>query len=88
MDLFTRAVEMGIKVQVIHNASIMNACAACGLQLYAFGQTISIPFFNDEWRPDSFYHKMKFNLSGGLHTLCLLGKSSRRLRLSRSHLRH
>jgi hypothetical protein len=64
---------MGIKVQIIHNASIMNACAACGLQLYAFGQTISIPFYNEDWRPNSFYHKMKFNLSGGLHTLCLLG---------------
>lgn len=78
MDLFTRAREMGIKVQIIHNASIMNACAACGLQLYAFGQTISIPFYNEDWRPDSFYHKMKFNLSGGLHTLCLLGESSLR----------
>ncbi len=36
------------------------------------GQTISIPFFTDEWRPDSFYSKVKFNRSGGLHTLCLL----------------
>lgn len=25
-------------VEVIHNASIMNACGACGLQLYNFGQ--------------------------------------------------
>lgn len=72
MDLFTRAVDMGIKVEIIHNASIMNACAACGLQLYSFGQTISIPFFTDEWRPDSFYEKLAFNASGGLHTLCLL----------------
>lgn len=73
MDLYIRAVEEGIPVQVIHNASIMNAAAACGLQLYNFGQTVSIPFFTPEWRPDSFYPKIKFNRSGGLHTLCLLG---------------
>ena len=36
-DLFLRAVKMGVKVEVIHNASIMNAIAACGLSLYRFG---------------------------------------------------
>jgi diphthine synthase len=71
-DLWIRAKEMGIKVQVIHNASIMNAVASCGLQLYTFGQTVSIVFFTEEWRPDSFYDKIAFNRKGGLHTLCLL----------------
>lgn len=33
-DLALRAKQQGIKVQVIHNASIMNAVACCGLQLY------------------------------------------------------
>ena len=37
--MFLRAAELGIKVNVIHNASIMNAIACCGLQLYHFGQT-------------------------------------------------
>jgi diphthine methyl ester synthase len=37
-DLMLRAREGGVKVEVIHNASIMNAIAACGLQLYRFGQ--------------------------------------------------
>lgn len=37
-DLVLRAHKEGIKVTVIHNASIMNAIAACGLQLYRFGQ--------------------------------------------------
>eukprot|EP00271_Cylindrocystis_brebissonii_P002408 TRINITY_DN13020_c0_g1_i2.p1 TRINITY_DN13020_c0_g1~~TRINITY_DN13020_c0_g1_i2.p1 ORF type:complete len:181 (-),score=22.41 TRINITY_DN13020_c0_g1_i2:53-595(-) len=50
----------------------MNAIGACGLQLYRFGETISIPFFTDTWRPDSFYDKIKRNRSMGLHTLCLL----------------
>lgn len=73
-DLLVRASkEKGIKVECIHNASIMNAIAVCGLQLYNFGQTVSIPFFEENWRPDSFYDKIKFNSDHGMHTLCLLG---------------
>ncbi|KAF9578700.1 diphthine synthase [Lunasporangiospora selenospora] len=64
-DLVIRAKELGIPVQIIHNASIMNAIGACGLQLYNFGQTISM-------RPDSWYPRVKENTDIGLHTLCLL----------------
>jgi diphthine methyl ester synthase len=46
---------------VIHNASVMGAIASCGLQLYQFGQTVSVPFFDGSWRPDSFYDKIKYN---------------------------
>lgn len=60
-------------MEVVHNASIMSAAGVCGLQLYNFGQTVSIPFFNEDWKPDSFYAKMKYNQGGGMHTLCLLG---------------
>ena len=49
--------DLGVEVQVVHNASIMNAVGACGLQLYRFGQTVSICFFTDSWRPDSFYER-------------------------------
>ena len=35
-------------LKVIHNASIMNAIGACGLQLYRFGEAISIVFFTGE----------------------------------------
>ncbi|KAJ3280501.1 diphthine synthase [Borealophlyctis nickersoniae] len=71
-DLVMRAKELGIPVVPIHNASIMNAVGCCGLQLYNYGQTISIVFFTDNWRPDSFYDKIKQNRALGLHTLCLL----------------
>ncbi|KAJ2441204.1 diphthine synthase [Coemansia sp. RSA 2424] len=71
-DLVIRARELGIPVKTIHNASIMNAVGATGLQLYAFGQTISMVFFTDSWRPDSFYDRVKENSTIGLHTLCLL----------------
>lgn len=71
-DLVLRAVELGIKYELIHNASVMNAVGACGLQLYQFGQTVSLVFFTDLWRPDSFYPKIMENRKIGLHTLLLL----------------
>eukprot|EP01130_Rhizamoeba_saxonica_P004185 TRINITY_DN1719_c0_g2_i1.p1 TRINITY_DN1719_c0_g2~~TRINITY_DN1719_c0_g2_i1.p1 ORF type:complete len:272 (-),score=62.84 TRINITY_DN1719_c0_g2_i1:132-947(-) len=71
-DLVIRARQKGLKVEVIHNCSIMNAVGATGLQLYSFGQTVSIVFFTDTWKPDSFYDKIKKNRDIGLHTLCLL----------------
>ncbi|KAJ6639247.1 Diphthine methyl ester synthase [Pseudolycoriella hygida] len=71
-DVIIRAKEMNIAYQVIHNASIMNAIGCCGLQLYSFGETISIPYWSDTWQPDSFYDKIKINRDNGLHTLCLL----------------
>lgn len=71
-DLLIRARELGIETKVIHNASVMNAVGACGLQLYNFGQTISLVFFTDTWKPDSFYDKLKVNKQMSLHTLCLL----------------
>lgn len=55
----------------------MNAIGCCGLQLYNYGRTVSIVFFTETWKPDSFYDKIKDNLSLGLHTLCLLGQCSR-----------
>ncbi|XP_020262822.1 probable diphthine methyl ester synthase [Asparagus officinalis] len=71
-DLVVRAKKLGVKVEVIHNASVMNAIGICGLQLYHYGETVSIPFFTETWRPDSFYEKIQRNRQLGLHTLCLL----------------
>jgi len=71
-DLVLRARQKGVKVEIIHNASIMNAIGAAGLQLYNYGQTVSVPFWTDSWRPDSFYEKIRENAAIGLHTLCLL----------------
>lgn len=71
-DLYLRAVRRGIECRVIHNASIMNAAGAAGLQLYHFGQTVSIPWWTETWRPASFYDKLGVNMQAGMHTLCLL----------------
>lgn len=72
-DFIIRAKEQNIQFQVVHNASIMNAIGCCGLQLYSFGETISIPYWSDTWQPDSFYDKIKVNVANNFHTLCLLG---------------
>lgn len=50
----------------------MNAVGCCGLQLYNFGETVSIVLWTDTWKPDSFYDKIAANKKQGLHTLCLL----------------
>ena len=71
-DMVVRARQLGIQVEVIHNASIMNAVGISGLQLYQFGITVSLVFFTENWKPDSFYDKIKKNRENGLHTLCLL----------------
>lgn len=71
-DLVGRARKLGVDVKVVHNASVMNAIGVCGLQLYRYGETVSLPFFTDTWRPDSFYEKIRRNRKLGLHTLCLL----------------
>lgn len=54
------------------NASIMSGIGACGLQLYNFGQTVSMVFFTDSWKPASFYDRIKENRTIGLHTLVLV----------------
>ena len=56
----------------MHNASIMNAIGATGLQLYTFGETVSIPYFQEKWRPYSFLKKIAKNIEAGFHTLVLL----------------
>ncbi|KAM9687197.1 diphthine methyl ester synthase isoform 1-T1 [Trichechus inunguis] len=71
-DLVLRAAKRGIPYRVIHNASIMNAVGCCGLQLYKFGETVSIVFWTDTWRPESFFDRVKKNRQNGMHTLCLL----------------
>ncbi|KAI9568812.1 diphthine synthase isoform b [Boletus coccyginus] len=72
IDIVLRARARHIPVRVVHNASIMNAVGASGLQLYTFGQAVSLVFFTDTWKPDSFYDRIKENCDLGLHTLVLL----------------
>jgi len=71
-DLMLRAKEMKVRVEVVHNASILNAVGVVGLELYKYGKTTSIPFWDAGFRPESPYDAIKENKERGLHTLCLL----------------
>ena len=72
IDLYLRCVHEGVKVEVVNNASILNSIGITGLSLYRFGETVSIPFFTEKWRPYSFYDKICRNYKNDLHTLILL----------------
>lgn len=71
-DLVLRARELKIEVETVANASILSAIGCTGLQLYNFGQTVSMVFFTETWKPTSFYDRIRENASIGLHTLVLL----------------
>ncbi|KAK8843399.1 diphthine synthase [Kwoniella newhampshirensis] len=71
-DLLLRATSLNIPTSVIHNASILTALGSTGLQMYSFGQTLSMVFYTETWRPDSWYDRLEENLKVGMHTLVLL----------------
>lgn len=71
-ELMIRAQELGIEVNILHNASINSVTGCCGFNSYGFGRTVSIPFFIDGWKPYDFIKNILNNFDNGLHTLCLL----------------
>ena len=71
-DLVVRCNEKKIPVITVNNASILNAVGVCGLQLYRFGQVLSLCFWTDTWRPDSWYDRLLSNRREGIHTLLLV----------------
>ena len=72
IDLVLRAKKQKINVKIVHSVSIFNAIAECGLQLYKFGKTASIPKWQANFRPESFYDMIIDNLGIKAHTLLLL----------------
>ena len=72
LALRCRQHEPPIPTRTLPNASILTAVGATGLSLYNFGQTVSMVFFTDAWKPSSFYDRIAENASLGLHTLVLL----------------
>lgn len=39
---------------------------------YLIGQTVSLPFYTESWKPDSWYDRVAENIEKGMHTLVLL----------------
>jgi diphthine synthase len=71
-DLMLRAAQKGVKVEVVHNASVLTAVGVVGLELYKYGRTTSIVFHSPGMDVQSHYDAVKDNKSRGLHTLCLV----------------
>ena len=72
VDLYLRAKEHNLRIRIIHNASIITAVGETGLELYKFGKTTSMPYFERSFMPQSPYDAILENLMHGLHTLILL----------------
>mgnify|MGYP001609557772 FL=1 len=73
ISLIQEAKAVGIKYKVIYNASIIDAVAGSGLQLYKFGKITSMPKWNpkENFTPESFMEIIQQNLSIDSHTLIL-----------------
>jgi len=69
-DLKLRAFDKGIKVEVMHNTSVLTAIGETGLELYKFGKVTSIPY--DNKNVTSPIQVMDANEEMDLHTLFLL----------------
>ncbi|MFH1365677.1 MAG: diphthine synthase [archaeon] len=74
ISLLQEAKRCRVKVEVIYNASILDAVAQTGLQLYKFGKITSMPKWDigKNFVPDSFIQIIKENLSINAHTLLLI----------------
>jgi len=72
IQLLLDAKQKKIQFQVLPGISITNFISGTGLQEYKVGQTITIPFWAENFKPESFYDKFLENKLLNLHTLCLL----------------
>ncbi|HDD45983.1 MAG TPA: diphthine synthase [Candidatus Aenigmarchaeota archaeon] len=70
--LYLECMKRGIKVRVINSSSIYTAICRCGLQIYKFGRTVSIPKPAKNFSPLSFYDSILTNRINNMHTLMLL----------------
>lgn len=78
-DLRARAQDEGIPTRHVPGVSIFtSAPAAAGLQLYKFGRATTVPFWEGDYRPDSFFDAIQDNKARGLHTLVLLDLQAER----------
>ena len=72
MSLINDTRKEGIKTQVIYAASVFDAIAETGLQLYKFGKISSMPTWQKNYEPDSFLDFVKQNQKIKAHSLMLI----------------
>jgi diphthine synthase len=72
ITLIQEALASGVKYKVLNNASVLDAIAETGLQLYKFGKITSMPYWKKSYEPDSFMEIVKENQSIKAHSLILI----------------
>lgn len=72
MGLIKDARERDVRVRIIYSASVFDALAETGLQLYKFGKITSMPAWKNNYEPDSFLDIVKQNKSIDAHSLILI----------------
>src|SRR3989339_989981 len=73
ISLIQEAKALEIKYKIVYSASIIDAVAETGLQLYKFGKIASMPKWNPEenFAPESFMEIIQQNASMKAHSLIL-----------------
>ena len=73
ITLLQEAKASGIRTKIIYNASVFDAVAETGLQLYKFGKIASMPAWKpaESYEPDSFMKIVQENQSMKAHSLIL-----------------
>ena len=72
ISLIEEAKAVGIKYKLIYGASVLDAVAETGLQIYKFGKIASMPEWKKSYEPDSFMEVVKENMSISAHSLILI----------------
>ncbi len=72
ITLLQEAKKSGIRTKIIYNASIFDAIAETGLQLYKFGKIASMPAWKKNYEPTSFMKIVQENQSSKAHSLVLI----------------
>ena len=74
ISLIQETKKRKIKCKIINSASILDAVAETGLQIYKFGKTASMPAWQPSkgFTPDSFIDVIKENQKINAHTLLLV----------------
>jgi diphthine synthase len=74
ISIIDEAKKSDIKYKIIYNASVIDAVAETGLQLYKFGKIASMPQWDVEkhFTPDSFMEVVKDNQKIDAHSLILV----------------
>ena len=75
--LFIEARKLGIRVEIVHAASIASAAIGeSGLDFYRFGKVCTHTKWHEHYTPVSFYETIRTNMQNNEHSLVLLDYDS------------